>query len=115
MDSDAGAISELIELQDVDFCRDFVWMEAAPEYETVLDRVFVNTEPVALDTVSQVIDHAKAETDVTYTNVVVYHDAESQVWKVEFRTGYGKDFTESVYLNADGTTILITYRGPLDI
>ena len=114
-DTDAEAIAERIDLQDVNFQRDFVWMGTHPDDETVQNVVFINTDPVPMTTVSQVIARARAESDVPYSNVMVYHDAEAQVWKVEFWVSYGKAYTESVYLNADGTTIMITYRGPLDI
>ena len=109
------AIAVLIESQDVETCRDFTWTGTLPEDETVLERAFVNTEAAPMDTVSQVIARARAESDVPYSNVMVYHDAQAQVWKVEFWVSYGKAYTESVYLNADGTTIMVTYRGPLDI
>ena len=115
MDTGVEAIAERIESQDVNFLRDFVWMGTHPEDETVQDVVFNNTDPYPMDTVSEVIARARAESDVPYSNVMVYHDAEAQVWKVEFWVGYGKAYTESVYLNADGTTIMVTYRGPLDI
>ncbi len=113
-DTDAEAIAERINLQDVDFVRDFVWMEAVPEDEIPADRVYFNADPVPMDTVSDVIEQAKKECTVTYTNIMVSYDAQNQVWKVEFLVGYGLDCTEVVYLNADGTTLAIAGRGPRD-
>ena len=115
MDTDTESIARIIESQDVEFLRDFTWTGTQPEDETIADREFVNTEAVALDTVSDVIDHAKKECSVTYTNIMVYYDAEAMVWKVEFWVGYGMASIEVVYLNAEGTTLLITNREPIYI
>jgi len=113
-DTDAEAITERINLQNVNFLRSFVWMEAVPEDEIPADRVYINADPVAMDTVSDVIEQAKKECTVTYTNIMVSYDAQNLVWKVEFLVGYGLDCTEVVYLNADGTTLAIAGRGPRD-
>lgn len=111
MDTGADAIAQRIESQDVEFCREFSWAEGIAEDEVAVDRDPVNTQAVTLDTVSQVIERARNECSVTYTNIMVFYDAEAMVWKVEFWVGYSKASTETVYLTDSGVTLLITHAG----
>lgn len=70
---------------------------------------FKNTTELPVSSGTQALERAKNECTVEYNDTHIYYDEETDVWKVLFciRNTLGGD--QSVYMDADGKTLMIVY------
>lgn len=109
-DTDPSVISQKIEEQDVNFCREFNWIDDQKR-QTAQNVTFQNTTPSPVTNAPEAITLAMKECTVDYTKIVVYRDEAAGMWKVEFQIMYGHQGYQYIYMNNDGITQMVA-KGP---
>ena len=67
---------------------------------------FVNTEPVSLGSIQDVIAQAEKERKNEYDTVEVAYDPTEEVWRVRFSAQDAPENNETVYMDKSGVTLL---------
>ncbi len=116
LDSTPESIRSEIYGRNVEFYRSLEYAAALGDTEHLVEREFVNTEPVTIENVTQAIARALQETTIYYSTIQVNFDDDRGIWRIDFADDHGKglDGTESIYMDENGVTLKITRWDPKD-
>lgn len=95
-------VSTWIDEQDVNFYRDFSWSADISKYGLSGTVQEENTSAQSITTAPEAIAAAEKYSDNDHTKIVVYRDATTNMWKVEFQRNYGARGYLYIYLDRAG-------------
>ena len=91
----------------------FSYEEEKEKYSQEKDGVklegFKNTEKTKIKTIKDAVERALKERTIDSDSTNVYYDAKSKVCKVIFSTEGEKGYSQSVYMDKEGKTVMMVY------